>query len=246
MTAPLFLLPPGSLAGVTPGASVLVDGPEGRHAAGSLRLQRGEAVLLSDGSGAEVAGSVSTVASGEITVRVETVCRPAAPTPRFVLVQALAKGDRDEQAIESATELGVDEVVPWGAARSIVQWRGDRAAKAHRKWEQVVAAAAKQSRRHRTPSVAEHETSRQLAGRLACASLALVLHEDATTSVNDVELPGSGEVVVVVGPEGGISAEELATFEEAGAHAIRLGPHVLRSSSAGPAALAVLLARTRW
>lgn len=246
MTAPLFLLPAGSLGSVTPGSSVLVDGAEGRHASGSLRLQPGEPVLLSDGSGAEVAGSVSSVAPGEITVSVETVCRPDAPTPRFVLVQALAKGDRDEQAVESATELGVDEVVPWGAARSIVQWRGDRAAKAHRKWEQVVTAATKQSRRHRTPVVAQHVTSKQLAARLASTSLALVLHEDATTSVNDVELPSSGEVMVVVGPEGGISADELAAFEEAGARVIRLGPHVLRSSSAGPAALAVLLARTRW
>ncbi|AKT52163.1 16S rRNA (uracil(1498)-N(3))-methyltransferase [Arsenicicoccus sp. oral taxon 190] len=246
MTAPLFLLAPASLEAVAEGALVVVDGAEGRHAAGSLRLRAGEAVLLSDGSGVEVAGSVHQVGPAEITVRVESVCRPPAPAPRFVLAQALAKGDRDEQAIEAATELGVDEVVPWGADRSIVQWRGERAAKAHRKWEQVVERATKQSRRHRTPVVADHVSSRQLASRLGGATLALVLHEDATTSVSEVVLPEAGEVVVVVGPEGGITAPELAAFEAAGAHVIRLGPHVLRSSSAGPAALAVLLARARW
>ncbi|MCH8612800.1 16S rRNA (uracil(1498)-N(3))-methyltransferase [Arsenicicoccus dermatophilus] len=246
MTAPLFLLAPGSLDGITAGGSVVVDGAEGRHAAGSLRLQPGEDVLLSDGSGLQVQGTVHQVGSGELTVSVTSVCRTEAPDPRFVLIQALAKGDRDDQAIEAATELGVDEVVPWGAARSIVQWRGDRAAKAHRKWQQVVTAATKQSRRTRTPVVGEHVTSRQLASRVAAATCALVLHEDATTSVNEVELPAAGEVLVVVGPEGGISPDELATLAEAGAHVVRLGPHVLRSSSAGPAALAVLLARARW
>lgn len=228
------------------GSTVVVEGQEARHAVTVSRVRVGESLALGDGRGTSVRGEVVEATDSRLALVAAEVTRVERPGTRLVLVQALAKGDRDEQAVESATELGVDEVVPWGAARSIVQWRGDRAAKAHRKWEQVVTAATKQSRRHRTPVVAQHVTSKQLAARLASTSLALVLHEDATTSVNDVELPSSGEVMVVVGPEGGISADELAAFEEAGARVIRLGPHVLRSSSAGPAALAVLLARARW
>jgi 16S rRNA (uracil1498-N3)-methyltransferase len=163
-----------------------------------------------------------------------------------VLVQALAKADRDDQAIESATELGVDEVVPWQASRSIVVWRGDRAAKALRKWESVVTAAAKQSRRSRVPVVAEPVGQRALVERIRGSALALVLHEDATAPLAGHALPDAGDVLVVVGPEGGISPEELTAFEEAGAVSVRLGSTVLRSSSAGPAALAVLSAASRW
>jgi 16S rRNA (uracil1498-N3)-methyltransferase len=162
-------------------------------------------------------------------------------------VQALAKGGRDEQALESATELGVDEVVPWSSARSVVVWRDpNRAAKGRQRWQAVAAAATKQSRRARVPDVAAPASTRQVAERLAAADLALVLHEKATTPVASVALPGGGEVVLVVGPEGGIAPDELAAFVAAGATAVRLGREVLRSSSAGPAALAVLSAAQRW
>lgn len=246
MTAPLFLLPAGALEGVGPGAAVLVDGPEGRHAQTVKRLTVGEAVLLTDGSGLRVAGTVSATAPGELTVLVDGVEQEPQPLPRLVLVQALAKGDRDDQAIEAATELGVDEVVPWQASRSIVQWKGERGAKAHRKWEQVVVAATKQSRRSRTPLVAPLATTKDLVARAAAGARVVVLHEDATTSVNEVDLTGDADVLLVVGPEGGISPEELGALEAVGGVVTRLGPHVLRSSSAGPAALAVLLARLRW
>jgi 16S rRNA (uracil1498-N3)-methyltransferase len=163
-----------------------------------------------------------------------------------VLVQALAKGDRDEQAIEAATELGVDEVVPWQAGRSIVVWRGERAAKAHRKWGSVVLAAAKQSRRATVPVVAPVAHRRGVTELVRQASLALVLHEDASTALATVALPPDGDVLLVVGPEGGIAPDELEAFTGAGARAVRLGDTVLRSSSAGPAALAVLSAAGRW
>lgn len=248
MTAPLFLLPAGALDDARAGGHVVVDGPEGRHAQTVKRLTVGEDVLLADGGGVRVAGTITATEPGVITVTVREVGAEPANSPRLVLVQALAKGDRDDQAIEAATELGVDEVVPWQAARSIVQWKGERGAKAHRKWEQVVVAATKQSRRVRTPLVAPLATTKQLVARAADATV-LVLHEDATTSINDVDLPtgpDAGDVLLVVGPEGGISPDELAALETAGGHAVRLGPHVLRSSSAGPAALAVVLARLRW
>ena len=246
MTAPLFFVEPARLQGAQAGATVLLEGSEGRHAATVRRIGVGEPVLLSDGAGTRASAVVAAADRDALTLRLEAVDLVTPPDPRFVLVQALAKGDRDEQAIESATELGVDEVVPWQAGRSIVVWRGDRAVKAHRKWESVVRAATKQSRRPLAPVVSPLETTRQLAGRLEGAALALVLHEDAGMPLASVELPAAGDVVLVVGPEGGISPEELAAFEAAGAMAVRLGESVLRSSSAGPAALAVLSAASRW
>jgi 16S rRNA (uracil1498-N3)-methyltransferase len=246
VTLPLFLVEPDVVAGATVGSAVLLDGPEGRHAATVRRIGPGEQVMLTDGAGLRLTCDVVTAGKAELDLRVVEVGHEAEGQPRFVLVQALAKGDRDDQAVEAATELGVDEVVPWQAARSIVQWRGERAEKARRKWEATVVAATKQSRRARTPVVAELATTRTLATRIGGAAAAYVLHEDATLSLAAQVLPTTGDVLVVVGPEGGITPEEIAAFEAAGAVTVRLGRSVLRSSSAGPAALAVLSAAGRW
>ena len=154
--------------------------------------------------------------------------------------------DVSEQAIEAATELGVDEVVPWQAERSVVIWRGERAARSRRKWESIILAATKQSRRTRVPLVDEPADQQAVIRRIEEATLALVLHEEARLSLAALELPPSGDVVLIVGPEGGISPSELIAFVDAGAVAVRLGPNVLRSSSAGPAALAVMSAAGRW
>jgi 16S rRNA (uracil1498-N3)-methyltransferase len=246
VTLPLFLVEKAVLADAAPGAQLVLAGAEGRHAATVRRIGVGEQLLLADGEGLVATCLVQAAAPAQLDLQVVDVSAEPEPQPRFVLVQALAKGERDDQAIETATELGVDEVVPWQASRSIVQWRGERGEKARRKWESTVRAAAKQSRRSRTPVVAELVTSKSLAARLGAASAAFVLHEDATDALATAPLPASGEVVVVVGPEGGITPEEVAAFEAAGARTVRLGSSVLRSSSAGPAALAVLSAAARW
>ncbi|HYN65577.1 MAG TPA: 16S rRNA (uracil(1498)-N(3))-methyltransferase [Ornithinibacter sp.] len=246
MTLPLHLLAPEALAGRGYGDLVRLDGPEGRHAATVRRTRVGEHLLLTDGAGLRVEGEVVSVGSGVVDLRVVSVATDPAPSPRFVLVQALAKNDRDDQAIEAATECGVDEVVPWQAARSVVQWRGERGEKARRKWDAVLAAATKQSRRTRRPVLAATAGTADLAARVRGAAAAFVLHEEATLPLAGVTLPDAGDVLVVVGPEGGISPDELATLTEAGAVAVRLGSSVLRSSSAGPAALAVLSAASRW
>jgi 16S rRNA (uracil1498-N3)-methyltransferase len=246
VTLPLFLVDGAVLADASPGGHLVLDGPEGRHAATVRRIAAGEHLMLADGEGRVATCRVEAAAPGSLDLVVVDVATEPEPQPRLVLVQALAKGERDDQAIETATELGVDEVVPWQAARSIVQWRGERGDKARRKWESTVRAAAKQSRRPRTPLVAELVTSKALAARLATAAAAFVLHEDATDALATQPLPESGDVVVVVGPEGGITPEEVAAFEAAGARTVRLGSSVLRSSSAGPAALAVLSAAARW
>ena len=246
MTLPLHLLPTDALAGRGVGDVVVLDGPEGRHAATVRRTRVGEHLLLTDGAGLRVEAEVIAVGSGSLDLRVVSVTSDPEPSPRLVLVQALAKNDRDDQAIEAATECGVDEVVPWQASRSVVQWRGERGEKAWRKWDAVLVAATKQSRRTRRPVLAPTATSAQLGARIGAAAAAFVLHEDARMPLAGVTLPASGDVVVVVGPEGGISPEELAAFEAAGGVAVRLGATVLRSSSAGPAALAVLSAMSRW
>lgn len=246
MTAPLFLLDEGALDGLAPGDAFTLDGRQGHHAATVRRIGPGEWLLLADGSGRVATTTVTARDRAALALRVDAVEQEPAPQPRFVLVQALAKGDRDEQAIEAATELGVDEVVPWQAERSIVVWRADRAERAHAKWRKVVRAAAQQSRRARVPEVGPHVRLRDVIPLLEGAALALVLHEDATEPLARVPLPEHGDVVVVVGPEGGITDAELAAFTGAGARPVRLGGTVLRTSSAGPAALAVLSAAARW
>lgn len=244
MTAPLFLVAPGALTDGT--TRVTLDGPEGRHAADVQRLTAGESLLLSDGTGRYAVCTVEQAHRGVLDVRVEELADQPEPALRLVLVQALAKGDRDLMAVEAATELDVDEVVPWQADRSIVRWRADRAEKARRKWEQTVVAATKQSRRTRVPQVGPLAQRKDLLVRVGSADLALVLHEDAPTRLTEVDLPQRGELLLVVGPEGGIGDGELAALTAAGARAVRLGTSVLRTSTAGTAALAALHTRTGW
>lgn len=246
MSLHLYLVAAGTLDGTRAGDVVVLDGPEGRHAATVKRTQVGERLRLSDGAGRVVTGAVASVERDQLTLRADIVEDVPEPSPRFVLVQALAKGDRDDQAIEAATELGVDEVVPWQASRSIVQWRGDRGAKAWAKWDAVLVAATKQSRRPRRPVLAPAATTAALVTRICEGATAYVLHEDADAPLASLTLPTEGDVLVIVGPEGGVAPEELAAFRDAGAEIVRLGDTVLRSSSAGPAALAVLCAAARW
>jgi 16S rRNA (uracil1498-N3)-methyltransferase len=247
MTAPLFLVDAGTLDQVVVGAEVVLEGPEARHAVQVRRIGVGERVDLADGAGARVEGLVRRVAGGpSLTLEVTRCVVDPWPEVRLVLVQALAKGDRDVAAVETATELGVDEIVPWQAERSVVVWRGERSEKSRTRWAAKARAAAKQSRRSWVPVVAEICDTAGLERRVAVAALALVLHEDADQPLAAVDLPERGDVLVVVGPEGGIGAGELARLEAAGAVSVRVGSAVLRSSSAGPAAIAVLSARARW
>jgi len=251
VSAPVFLAEPGTLDGVQTGGTYRLAGSEGRHAAVVQRRTAGERVDVVDGRGVRLLGVVEAAAADGLVLRVEARQDEPAPAPALVLVQALAKGDRDELAIEAATEVGADAIVPWQADRSIVQWRGDRGAKSRAKWVQTVRAAAKQSRRAWVPEVDEPHDSRRLAARAARVTAAggavLVLHEEATTPIATAVLPRVGECLVVVGPEGGIGDDELSRLTAAGAVAVRLGPHVLRTSTAGPVALAVLAQRAgRW
>jgi len=251
LSAPVFLGDATRVQGAAVGSSVLLDGSEGRHAGVVQRRAVGERVDVVDGAGTRLVGRIASVGSDGVVVEVLERIVEQAPAVGLVLVQALAKGDRDEMAIEAATEVGADGILPWQAERSIVVWRGDRAAKSRARWLGTVAAAAKQSRRAWVPEVGLAVDSRGLADRIAGAVAAgggaIVLHEEATVPIADVALPASGELLVVVGPEGGIGDAELGRLTGAGAQAVRLGPHVLRTSTAGPVALALLAQRYgRW
>ncbi|MCQ6553776.1 16S rRNA (uracil(1498)-N(3))-methyltransferase [Streptomyces sp. C10-9-1] len=246
MTAPVFVV--GSLDGVRPGTTVTLDGPEGRHAVSVRRLTPGEEVVLTDGRGSGASGTV-LAAEGKDRLVVEVAGLPAEPepVPRITVVQALPKGDRGELAVETMTETGVDAVVPWAAARCITQWRGDRGAKSLAKWRSTAREAGKQARRLRFPEIAEAATTKQVAALLAQADFAAVLHEEGAEPLATAALPAEGSIVLVVGPEGGVSPEEAAVFARAGARPYRLGRSVLRTSTAGTAAVALLLGRTgRW
>jgi 16S rRNA (uracil1498-N3)-methyltransferase len=238
VTAPLFLV---DVARLTTGR-VVVDGDEGRHASDVRRLRAGEVVLIGDGRGRIGDGVVTSVARGTVEVDISALRNEPAPQPRFVVAQALAKGGRDEDAVEAMTEVGVDEVLGWQAARSVAKWT-DRT---QSRWSATARAAAKQARRAWVPDVAGPLTTTALGERAAGAALAVVLHEDATELLVTSRVPDAGEVLVVVGPEGGIAPEELDALAAAGAVACRLGPHVLRTSTAGVAAVCVLSAARRW
>jgi 16S rRNA (uracil1498-N3)-methyltransferase len=175
---------------------------------------------------------------------VRTVPRPE---PEVVVVQALPKGDRGELAVELLTEIGAARIVPWAAARSVAVWRGERAARSLARWRGTAREAAKQARRSWFPEVAELASTADVVALVGSAPLALVLHEEASEPLATVDLPTAGPIVLVVGPEGGLAPEELAAFADVGARSVRLGPEVLRTSTAGLAAVAALLARTpRW
>ncbi|MFJ8308096.1 MULTISPECIES: 16S rRNA (uracil(1498)-N(3))-methyltransferase [unclassified Streptomyces] len=247
MTAPVFVVDK-----VPGGGEFVLDGAEGRHAVSVKRLRADEEVTLTDGRGTW-ADAVVVAAEGKdrLVVRITGGCATEdEPAVRITVVQALPKGDRGEVAVETMTETGVDAIVPWQAARCITQWKGERGLKSLAKWRSTAREAGKQSRRVRFPEVSEAMTTKQVAALLAGADLAVVLHEDrdcASDALATAALPEHGEIVLVVGPEGGVSPDELATFAQAGAKPYRLGRSVLRTSTAGTVAAALLMGRTgRW
>ncbi|WDZ84784.1 16S rRNA (uracil(1498)-N(3))-methyltransferase [Micromonospora cathayae] len=240
MSAPLFLVE------ALPTADTLtLDGPEGHHAATVQRLRVGEELLLGDGRGGTAAAVVTAVGRGTLDVRITSRGYVDASVPRLVVVQGIAKGDRGELAVQAMTEVGVDEIVPWAASRSVSQWRGERGVRAREKWAATAREAAKQARRAWLPVVAgaPDESTATVARRISGATAGFVLHEEAEDRLTTVDLPPTGEIVLVVGPEGGIAPAERDAFTAAGARPVRLGPTVLRTSTAGVAALSVLATR---
>lgn len=243
MTRPVFLAPPDSLsAGV-----IVLDGAEGRHAAVVRRIAVGEEIDLTDGAGTSVTCVVTEVGKASLTATVTDRRIVPPQNPRIVVAQAVPKGDRGETAVETLTEVGVDVILPWSADRSMVRWKGERRDKQLARWRSTAREAAKQSRRAWLPEVTDPVDTGALVERSAIAALTIVLHEEAPTPVTAIEVPPEGDVVLVVGPEGGISPEETTALAAAGAVLAHLGPTVLRTSTAGTVAAGVVLSRTaRW
>jgi 16S rRNA (uracil1498-N3)-methyltransferase len=238
--ASLYFVPGIDEADAAPGGTVRVTGDEARHAITVARIRVGEAISVGDGAGLIIEGVVASIEAKELLVDIHVVRREEAARPQLWLAQALAKGDRDELAIQAATELGVSGVIPWQAERSVSRWDGAKAEKGRERWRSIVREASKQSIRAWVPEVDEPATTKKLA---ALPGLVLVLEPTAQERLTDVALGEHERITLVVGPEGGVSPNELALLTR---H-VRLGIEVLRTSTAGPAALAVLNARLgRW
>lgn len=250
--ASLHLVDPGTLDGVGIGGTVTLDGPEGRHAVSVARVRVGETLRIADGRGTVVAGTVASTGRDELTLTVDAVTVEPAPRPALVLVQALAKGGRDEMAVQAATEIGVDRIVPWAATRSVSRWDGAKVEKGRARWAAIAQEAAKQAVRSRVPEVDAPVTTAQLASSSGVGQqdrrALVVLDPVGAVRLSAWEPPADvDEIVLVVGPEGGIDSAEFDRLERAGAVRVRLGDTVLRTSTAGPAALAVLQTRLgRW
>jgi 16S rRNA (uracil1498-N3)-methyltransferase len=254
LTPPVVLTGTGLLDGHGAGSRYALEGEQVRRVGVLQRRRGGQRVDVVDGSGVRLRCKIAEVLPGRLVLDVlERVVEPA-PAVRLVLVQALTMGHPDELAIEAATEAGVDDVVPWQARRSVVVWRGQRAATSRAAWLAVVREATERSRRAFVPAIAEPVDTEGLAAYVRTVvsdgGVAFVLHASASASLDGMPLPGSGgtpRVVLVVGPDGGIAAEEHEALQSAGATPVRLGPHVMSTSTAGPVAVALLAHRLgRW
>jgi 16S rRNA (uracil1498-N3)-methyltransferase len=221
--------------------NVRVTGAEARHAISVQRIAIGEVVDIVNGRGLRVRTEVSEIDGSDVmTCAVREVWDEPEPRPYVTVVQALIKDG--EQAVDLLTQAGVDRIVPWAAQRSIVHWRGERAAKAQAKWTNAAHQAAKQSRRARWPEVTDLASTNEVNALLAGADLALVCDEQGAEAITNAPLPTEGTVVIVIGPEGGVAPGELT-----GGRPVRLGPGVWRSSAAGMAAIVALFAGSdRW
>lgn len=248
MTAALFHVERVIAAGARVGDVVGLSGPEGRHAVAVRRVEVGEHIDLGDGEGIVLSAVVEALTGRDsLAARVLGRSELPAPQPRIVVVQALPKGERGETAVETLTEVGVDLIVPWQAERCVARWTGDKVERGRAKWSATARAAGKQARRAWLPEIAPLARTTDVEALVASAACSIVLHEGAAVPLRDVAVPADGDVVLIVGPEGGVSPDELERFTAAGAHLALLGPTVMRTSTAGTVAAAVVLAATpRW
>mgnify|MGYP000137237560 CR=1 FL=1 len=237
MVLPLFI--DSQAAKVTSGQEFLLSGEEAKHAISVRRMRVGEGIQVSDGRGVRAIGVISEVGTKELTISIKQVQQDTKPALELTLVQALAKGDRDELAIQAATELGVMAVLPWQAKRSVSRWEGAKVAKGQERWLSIVTEAAKQSLRSWIPEVLDARDTKGLLKTFADFDRVLVLEPTAKLSLVATSNL-TGKVALVVGPEGGIDGAELEQFEGAGAVLAHLGSGVLRTSTAGLAAISVL------
>ena len=243
MTAAEFLVNPGEITKNT--KSFTLDGDEGRHAATVKRMREGEVIHLCDGQGSRAIATVVHVHKHSLDLTIDQFTFEDAPEPRFVVVQALAKGERAELAVEMLTEVGADAIVPWRAEHSIGKW--DSVEKGLEKWRRTSRESAKQSRRAWIPEISNLKSTAEVCELMSQAQSVFVLHESADQALAACAIREQGTIMIVVGPEGGISPDELAAFSKAGARVVHMGASVMRTSTAGAIAVGGLLMRSqRW
>ncbi len=240
MVEPLFISPIPS--DTKAGSKIRISGTEAKHAMSVRRLQIGESLAVSDGQGQKVRGKVSQLSKDFLEVDVESIENIERPSPQLVLVQALAKGDRDEMAVQACTELGIQTVIPWQSARSVSIWKPEKQDKHRLRWQTIATEAAKQSLRPFIPEVEKVLGTSELVDRLKAFDVTLVLDPTSTTALTSVPVLGHRSIAIVVGPEGGISPEELGQFSSAGLILVGLGSGILRTSTAGVAVVSYLQA----
>jgi 16S rRNA (uracil1498-N3)-methyltransferase len=245
MSLPVYLV--SSLNGVVVGDVVDVTGDEAHHAVAVRRSRVGESVVLTDGRGGQATGLITATGRRLMQVRIGEVLQTIEPTPALWIAQAIPKGERGERAVEVLTEIGVARIFPWAAERSVGQWRGERADKALAKWRSTARESGKQARRTWAVEVAPLLQTADLLALVAEVDLAIVLHEGAAGPLAHVPVPSQGTILIIVGPEGGITEPEVESLTTAGAAPVRLGTEILRTSTAGVVACAGVLSRTpRW
>jgi 16S rRNA (uracil1498-N3)-methyltransferase len=243
MTAAEFLVNPGEISKET--KTFTLDGDEGRHAATVKRMREGEVIHLCDGQGTRAIATVVKVHKNSLDLSIDQFTFEEAPEPRFVVVQALAKGERAELAVEMLTEVGADAIIPWRAEHSIGKW--DSVEKGLEKWRRTSRESAKQSRRAWIPEISNLKSTAEVCELMSQAQSVFVLHESADQALAACAIREQGTIMIVVGPEGGISPDELAAFSAAGARVVHMGASVMRTSTAGAIAVGGLLMRSqRW
>lgn len=243
MTASAFVIEPEVLRARSVGDLLTLDGDEAHHAVAVVRVRVGEAIDLVDGHGRRVHAVVRALPGGDVAeLEIVAIEDEPAAAHRLTVVQALPKGEHGELAVDLLTQAGADRIVPWAAEHCVAVWRGEKSARGVAKWQSTALRAAKQCRRARIPVVEPLASTAQVGELIRSAACALVLHEESDMAIARIHMPATGEIVMIVGPEGGISARERAVFAQAGAVEAGLGPHVLRSSLAGAAALITMSA----
>ena len=243
----VFLVEPDELAECAEGSTITVGGSEGRQGALVERLVPDEQVHLVDGRGRRATGLVLSADRISFKVQIMGVVQEPVPQPQMIVVQALAKGDRSQLAVEMLTESGVDVIIPWQAERCIARWIGDKSTRGRARWVAAAESATKKSRRSRMPEVHDLAYRAEVAAAIANSDLAIVLDESGGARLAHIAVPRSGSVCLVIGPEGGISPGEISAFVDAGALVARMGDSVLRTSTAGVVAASVVMTRSgRW
>ncbi|MGA0112968.1 MAG: 16S rRNA (uracil(1498)-N(3))-methyltransferase [Candidatus Nanopelagicaceae bacterium] len=217
--------------------SLEIDGDEAKHAISSLRIKNGELISVTDGKGGRADAQVISVTGKTFVVELNNYQQEPSSQIKLTVVQALTKGDRARETIELLTEAGVDQIIPWSAQRCVGQWKDD----ALEKWRVWSKEATKQSRRSWIPEISEIQTTIDIVKRVKDSELSLIFHETGEKKLSQVLSEKSpSSLLLIIGPEGGISETELEAFKLAGAIEVSMGKPVFRSAHAGAAALAAV------